>query len=58
MHFNVLFQEKPEVIHIWFLWHCSWLSKGCNYYVSLLCKGMYGYEYLLKEVAMALNTKV
>ncbi|CAB4028933.1 artemis isoform X2, partial [Paramuricea clavata] len=35
-----------------------WLSKGCNYYVSLLCKGMYGYEYLLKEVAMALNTKI
>lgn len=36
----------------------SWLSKGCNYFVSLLFKGMYGYEYLLKEVAVALNTKV
>ena len=35
-----------------------WLSKGSNYYVSLLCKGMYGYEYLLKEVAIALHTKI
>ena len=35
-----------------------WLKQGPNYYVSLLCKGMYGYEYLLKEVAMDLRTKV
>lgn len=35
-----------------------WLSHGPNYYVSLLCKGMYGYEYLLKEVAIALKTKI
>ncbi|KAK2547496.1 Protein artemis [Acropora cervicornis] len=27
-----------------------WFSRGPQYVVSLLCKGMYGFEYLLKEV--------
>jgi hypothetical protein len=50
---------EPQFYHISLLSTLySWLAKGWNYYVSLLCKGMYGYEYLLKEVAMALHTKV
>ncbi|XP_015761597.1 PREDICTED: protein artemis-like [Acropora digitifera] len=35
-----------------------WFSRGPQYVVSLLCKGMYGFEYLLKEVAMHFKTKV
>ena len=35
-----------------------WFSRGPEYAVSLLCKGMYGFEYLLKEVAMNYRTKV
>jgi len=35
-----------------------WFSRGPEYAVSLLCKGMYGFEYLLKEVAMNYKTKV
>lgn len=35
-----------------------WFSRGPEYVVSLLCKGMYGFEYLLKEVAMNFKTKI
>ena len=35
-----------------------WFSRGPEYAVSLLCKGMYGFEYLLKEIAMNYRTKV
>lgn len=35
-----------------------WFSRGPEYAVSLLCKGMYGFEYLLKEVAMNYRTKI
>ncbi|KAL9960563.1 hypothetical protein ACROYT_G034038 [Oculina patagonica] len=36
----------------------KWFSFGPEYAVSLLCKGMYGFEYLLKEVAMNYKTKI
>ncbi|KAM7437994.1 Protein artemis [Porites harrisoni] len=35
-----------------------WFSRGPEHVVSLLCKGMYGYEYLLKEVAMKYKMKI
>ncbi|XP_027060510.1 protein artemis-like isoform X1 [Pocillopora damicornis] len=35
-----------------------WFSRGPEYAVSLLCKGMYGFEYLLKEIAMNYRTKI
>ncbi|PFX15945.1 Protein artemis [Stylophora pistillata] len=35
-----------------------WFTRGPEYAVSLLCKGMCGFEYLLKEVAMNYRTKI
>ena len=47
-----------HVIFLKFFITNRWFSRGPEYVVSLLCKGMYGFEYLLKEVAMNYKAKV
>ncbi|KAK3753510.1 hypothetical protein QZH41_018009 [Actinostola sp. cb2023] len=35
-----------------------WMARGTTHMVSLQCKGMYGYEYILKEIAQHYKTKI
>ena len=58
--FDILNLARSSFLTFWaLLSYCGrWFSKGPEYAVSLLCKGMYGFEYLLKEVAMNYRTKV
>jgi len=48
----------PERIQVVLFMFLAGLAKGSNYMVHLKCKGRYGYEYIMKEVAKHFNTKV